>query len=113
MLQTNDVLDRVKAVQGITSEYRLCRVVGVTDQTLARWRKGLAPSDEYAAKLAQLAQLDVGLVVASLAAERAKDPTLQAVFSDIARRLQLLDVANLAAVLGGADKPRTPMNASS
>ena len=113
MITTNDVLNRVKAVQGITSEYRLCRVVGVTDQTLARWRKGLAPSDEYAAKLAQLAQLDVGLVVASLAAERSKDPTMQAVFSDIARRLQLLDVANLAALLGGTESRKTPMNANS
>lgn len=113
MLNTNTVLDRIKSIHGITSEYRLCRVIGVTDQTLLNWRKGRCPSDEHAVKLAQLAQLDVGLVVASLASERAKDPTLQAVFSDIARRLQLLDVANLAAVLGGADKPRTPMNASS
>ncbi len=107
MITTNDVLDRVKAVQGITSEYRLCRVVGVTDQTLARWRKGLAPSDEYAAKLAQLAQLDVGLVVASLASERSKDPTLQAVFADIARRLQLLDVANLAALFKDREQAKT------
>lgn len=113
MLSTNELLDRVKAVQNIKSEYRLCRVVGVADQTLTNWRKGKSPSDEYAVKLAQLANLDVGLVLASIAAERVKDPTLQAVFSDIARRLQLLDLANLAAVLGGADKPRTPMNASS
>lgn len=113
MITTNDVLDRVKAVQGITSEYRLCRVVGVTDQTLARWRKGLAPSDEYAAKLANLARLDPGFVVASLAAERSKDPTISAVFADIARRLQLLDVANLAAVLGGLNQAQTPMNTSS
>jgi transcriptional regulator with XRE-family HTH domain len=110
MLNTNDLLDRVKAVQGIKSEYRLCRVVGVADQTLANWRKGKAPSDEYAAKLAQLAQMDMGLVLASIAAERVKDPTLQAAFSDIARRLQLLDVANLAAFLGGGDQAKTTMN---
>lgn len=113
MFKTNAVLDRIKSLHSITSEYRLCRVIGVTDQTLLNWRHGRCPSDEHAIKLAQLAQLDPGLVLASLASERAKDPTISAVFADIARRLQLLDVANLAAVLGGLNQPQSPMNTSS
>ena len=113
MINTNAVLDRIKSLHAIQSEYRLCRVIGVTDQTLLNWRKGRCPSDEHAVRMAQLAQLDTGLVLASLAAERAKDPTLQAAFADIARRLQLLDVANLAALLGGIEQGKTPMNTSS
>ena len=113
MFKTNAVLDRIKSLHSITSEYRLCRVIGVTDQTLLNWRHGRCPSDEHAIKLAQLAQLDPGLVLASLASERAKDPTISAVFADIARRLQLLDVANLAALLGGLNQAQNPIDTSS
>lgn len=110
MIDINAVLDRIKAKHGITSEYRLCRTIGVTDQTLLNWRNGRSPSDEHALKLAKLAELDPGLVLASVASERAKDPGLQAAFADIARRLQLLDTANLASLFNALEQLKTPIN---
>lgn len=102
MLNTIDLLDAAKQRAGITSEYRLCRTVGASDQTLRNWRLGRSvPDEKHAAALAELAGLDVGYVLASMAAERAKDDTLRAAWANLARRLEGLAASVLAVLVLG------------
>ncbi|WP_290866713.1 hypothetical protein [Aquabacterium sp.] len=79
MLTTAKLLDAAKRAQGITSEYRLARVLGVTDSALWNYRHGRTPDDERALKIAALAGLDARYVLVCLAAERAKDDASRAV----------------------------------
>lgn len=88
MITTNALLDAAKTNNGITSEYRLCRVIGVSDNTLYNWRHGKTPDDVNAAKLAEMARLDIGYVLASLSAERSKDEGLKAAWAKAAKRLE-------------------------
>lgn len=80
MLTTNALLDAAKRSQGITSDYRLARTFGVTDNTLYNYRHGRTPDDERALKLAHMAGLHPAFVLVSLAAERAKDDASRAAF---------------------------------
>ncbi len=77
---TPALLDAAKAAQGITSDYRLCRVLGVTDHALYTYRRGRTPDDERGLKLAEMAGLDGSWVLVNLSAERAKDPAQRAAY---------------------------------
>ena len=100
MITTHQLLDAAKAAAGISSEYRLCRTVGVSDQCLRNWRLGRSsPDDERAARLAEMAGLDVGYVLASMAAERAKDEGLKAAWAGLAKRLEGIAAALVLAIL--------------
>lgn len=114
MLTTALLLDAAKRAQGITSDYRLCRVLGVTDHTLYNYRHGRTPADEQAARLAQMAGLHAGFVLCCLGAERAKDDALRAIFLDAAATIsaafpgQTVDI--LSKQLRTPDRPQMPMN---
>lgn len=100
MLTTSQLLDAAKSASGITSEYRLCRTVGASDQTLRNWRLGRSvPDEKHAATLAEMAGLDVGYVLASMAAERAKDEGLKAAWAGLAKRLEGIAAALILAIL--------------
>lgn len=91
MLSTSDLVSAAKAAQGISSSYRLARVLGTSDQTLYRWKAGqAAPDDSHAAKLAQMAGLDPGYVIAQMRALREKDPELREIWQSMADRLGAL-----------------------
>ncbi|MEN9924378.1 MAG: hypothetical protein RL268_504 [Pseudomonadota bacterium] len=99
MLSTRDLLAAVKASQGLPSNYALARFLKVTDVTVANWHHGrTCPDDEMGAKLAALAGLDEGFVVASMHAERAQNEGARQVWQRIAQRLQAA-AAILAAVI--------------
>jgi hypothetical protein len=87
-MQIADLLSAAKSRAGIPSSYRLARVLGVSDNTVNRWQhsKGF-PDDRTAARLAQLAGLDVGAVVASVHAQRATAPDERAMWESISERL--------------------------
>jgi hypothetical protein len=109
MLTASELLAAAKAAQGIPSNYRLARVLGVPESTVQRWntRRGL-PSDEYCAKLADLAGLDRGEVVAWIRAERETDPYMRDVWASVAKRLHQAGSAAMAVILslcisGGPD----------
>ena len=99
MHTTNQLLDAIKARHGITSEYRLTRTIGITDNTLRNYRHGATvPDDAVAVKLAEMLELDPGYVVACVHAERAKEPQLRKVWEGIAIQIErALEVSKRAA----------------
>lgn len=99
MLTTSDLLAAVKHAQGIPSNYRLARIIGVTDATVANWKHGRnLPDDPMCERLAQMAGLDPAYVIASIYAERAANDDSKRIWSGIAKRLQGL-AAGLATVI--------------
>ena len=99
-MNTRELLAAVRAAQGIPSNYRLARLLDVPETTVQRWNTGRnLPDDTMAARLAELAGLDAGTVVASIHAERAPDDGTRALWQSIAQRLQHAGAAVLAVVL--------------
>ncbi|MEO8805861.1 MAG: hypothetical protein ABI433_07255 [Burkholderiaceae bacterium] len=109
MLTTHELLALAKAKQNIPSNYRLARVLDAPESTVKRWNTGKGqPDDAYAAKLADLAGLDAGAVVASIRAEREASGPLHDLWVGIAKRLETAGLAALAVILslfvgGGPD----------
>lgn len=100
MLTTRELLAAAKAHSGIPSNYRLARVLDVPETTVQRWNTGRSrPDDEWCAKLAELAGLDAGEVVASIRAERASDPQMRELWQSIADRLHAAGASALAVIL--------------
>lgn len=100
MLTTRDLLGAVKAAQGIPSNYRLARVLDVTEGTVQRWHTGKnQPDDAMAARLAGMAGLDIGYVVASMHAERAQEDGARKLWEQIAQRLQAAAAVMVTAIV--------------
>lgn len=94
MLSTNQLIDAAKARQGISSDYKLGVVLGLTDSAIPNYRKGRSsPKDEIASTMADLAGLDRGYVLSCLHAERATNSETRLVWEGIAERLQKAGVA--------------------
>lgn len=86
---TKSLIDAAKKAQGIGSDYRMAKVLKVTENTLGNWRAGRSkPADDLAVTMAQMAGIDPGAVLAELAAERAKDDASREVWRGIAQRLR-------------------------
>lgn len=108
-MDTRSLLQAVKAAQGITSDYRLARFLGVTDNTVGNWQHGRSrPDDATAVRLAELAGLDAAEVLASLYAERASTDELRSIWRRLAERAHAAALAALTVILslwigGGPD----------
>jgi hypothetical protein len=90
MLTISDLLSAAKRGAGIPSNYRLARVLGLTDSGVQRWTSGRGvPDDAQAHRMAVMAGLDSGYVIASVRALREKDESLRAIWADMAERLLL------------------------
>lgn len=101
-----ELLAAVRTAQGIPSNYRLARILGVTDKTVSRWQGGEnAPDDPMTERLAALAGLDPDLVVVSMRAHREHTPEGRARWERIAQRLERAAVA-LCAVLAVFASPQ-------
>lgn len=109
MLTTADLLAAVKRAQGITSAAALARTLSVPEKSVYRWQQGKhTPDDATAARLAELAGLDAGEVVASINAERASEPAMRALWAKMAKRLHHAAAVALTVILslwisGGPD----------
>lgn len=102
MSYVHELLTAAKAAQGIPSNYRLARVLGVTDNTLNNWQAGrVAPGDAQAVRLAQMAGIDPAHVLARLAAERAKDDASRAVWQQLADRIKAGALAGVVGLVVG------------
>lgn len=103
MLTVQELIEAAKGAQGIPSNYRLARVLGVTELTVANWKHGRkAPDDGAALRLADMAGLDPAQVLAAVHAARATDPTIAAAWASIAARLQQAGAAVLTVILSVA-----------
>ncbi len=90
MLTISDLLSAAKRGAGIPSNYRLARVLDLTDSAVQRWSTGRGvPDDAQARRMALMAGLDPGYVIAAVRALREKDEALRAIWADMAERLLL------------------------
>lgn len=97
MMTIRELLHAVKTAQAIPSNYRLARFLDVPETTVQRWNTGRnLPDDLMGVRLAELAGLDPGAVVAAIHAQRAPEGAARDLWAQVAKRLQS------AAVVGGA-----------
>lgn len=83
------LLDKVREVQDLKSDYMLAKSLGFSQQKLSNWRHGRALPDEKATQsLATAAKMDAHVLIAQMNAERASDPEARAIWQSIAARLQ-------------------------
>lgn len=67
-----ELLDELKARRGFTSDYQLCKMLGTTTSRMGNYRSGRATLDDVMAlRVARELQLDAGLVLTWIHAERA------------------------------------------
>lgn len=99
MHTTQELLDAAKTHSSIHSDYRLAKVMDVTEKTVANWRHGRARPDELSAvKLSNLAGLDPMYAIACIQAERATKPEIKTLWLTLAKRLQTPVAVALSAV---------------
>lgn len=73
MLQTNDLLDRLKAAYQLKSDYALAKKLGLTTAAISRYRKNVGiPDDRVAVEIAELLDLDPFYLVACMNMARAE-----------------------------------------
>lgn len=110
MINTATLMSAAKLAQGIPSDYRLSKVLGVTENTLYNYRHGRTPDDERALKLAQMARLHPGFVLVSMAAERAKDEPTRAVLIAAAHTLAKAFPGQTVDILSALSSGKTTMD---
>ena len=85
---TTDLLDEVRKIKGLDSDYALARLLEVRTQTISSYRTGRTQmSDEMALRAARVLGRAPAPVFAQLAAERAKDPEVAKVWAEAAKVL--------------------------
>ncbi len=99
MSTIHDLMAAAKDASGIPSNYRLARVLDVTDHTVGNWQNGRAlPNEAMTIRLAELAGLDPAPFLAEMAAGRAKDDESRGIWLAIADRLRKAPIGAAAAL---------------
>jgi transcriptional regulator with XRE-family HTH domain len=100
MSTINALLDKAKERRSIASDNALAAVFDVKRQTVSKWRNGDAyPSEEHIARLAEMAEMDQGLCLIKVQAERASGRAADALMNAV-RKLESL-AATLCLTIGG------------
>lgn len=103
MISTQDLLAAAKAGAGIPSNYRLARVLNVTEQTVSNWQNGRRwPDDPMALRLADMGHLDPAEVLVSIYAERAKAGPMKEIWQRVASYVHDSAHGALTALVGTA-----------
>lgn len=98
-LTINALLDRVREVRNLKSDYQIHKAYGISVQKLANWRHGRNLPDESSCQiLAEAAGLDPYVLIAQVHAMRAQDSGARAIWQRIAERLQMVPQALAIAV---------------
>ena len=85
---TIDLVDEVKRYASIGSDYALAKRLGVLPQTISHYRHGRTQmSDEIAVKLSAMIGRAPAPILASLAAERAKNSDVAKIWREVAKAL--------------------------
>lgn len=85
---TTNLLDEVRKVKGIGSDYALAKLLAVRQQTITNYRSGRTQmNDTIAIRVARMMARPPASLLAQLASERAKDPEVAKVWKDAARTL--------------------------
>lgn len=85
---TCEFLDALKARYCLPSDYALAKKLGLTHQTVSKYRLGKDfLGDSTALRVAELLEIDPAIVIASVHAERSKIAAEKAVWESIIERL--------------------------
>lgn len=88
MKTTIEFLDELKARKGGISDYAVAKILGVTQQTISKYRVGKDYlGDSTAIRVAQLLEIDPAIIIASVHAERSKSEQEKAVWREIFEKL--------------------------
>lgn len=88
MKTTVEFLDAIKARYNLPSDYALAPYLGVTRSSVSRLRnKQDFLGDSTALRVAELLDLDPGVVAAAAHAERARQPAEKAMWEDVWKKL--------------------------
>lgn len=107
-MKTSEYLDLAKTKAGISSDYALAVKIGATRQAVSRWRQGGNPDPLYAAKIAELAQVEPLLVIADIEIEKANTahrPTVTAEWRSLLSRIGGVAVSMAVGTLISAPSP--------
>lgn len=72
MITTLEILDELKRVRKLQSDYAVAKYLGVTHQAVSRWRNGKPMGGDMALNIAHDLELDIDIVMLSNMAERRK-----------------------------------------
>ncbi|WP_341921868.1 hypothetical protein [Polaromonas sp. YR568] len=90
MKSVNQLLDAIKKKHGLASDYKLSLFTGIREQSLSNYRHGRTFPDAAAClKIAELLDLDAGLLIVEMEARRTKDEPTRQVWQNLAQRLQM------------------------
>ena len=85
---TTNLLDEVRKIKGIGSDYALAKLLAVRQQTITNYRSGRTQMDDtIVLRVARMLARPPAPLLAQLASERAKDPEVAKVWKDVARTL--------------------------
>lgn len=85
-----EVLDRVKQVQKVKSDYKLGLCLGIGESSLANYRHGRSFPDEKTCQILAVAMgEDPIILMVEMHAQRTKDDDSRAMWTTLARRLQM------------------------
>lgn len=111
-MNTNELLDMVKARYSLPSDYALAAKLGLTRSGISGYRNGRSKLGEDAAlKVAHLLELDEGYVLACMEAERSQSEAARSAWERLADRLKSGGVAAALLLLVATPAP-TPANAA-
>ena len=110
MSTTTELLDRLKAAQGISSDYALAKVLGITKQGISHYRTKSGQLDTAGvfrvAELLGMSHVETLAALAAIEAERAKDEQTRATWQARLKRLGgIAATVTAAALFLGAQMP--------
>ena len=110
MSTTTELLDRLKAAQGISSDYALAKLLGISKQGISHYRTKSGQLDTSGvfriAELLGMSHAETLAALASIEAERAKDEQTRATWQARLKRLGGIAATVTVAALGiGASAP--------
>ncbi len=108
MLDVSDLLDKSKACAGIESDYRLAKLIGITNSAITNYRtKKTTPDERVIQKLCALTGDDPDVISALLQSRRARTPEGKELWLRVAKRLAAAAAAGAvsASVLAATPLP--------
>ncbi len=83
-MKTVEYLDEVIRRKRLPSDYALSKLLGVTRQTVSRYRLGITQfDDEVSIRVADALGIEPGLVLIDMHAERTKSPAVRDVWEKV------------------------------
>lgn len=85
---TLELLEEIKEVKGVESDYGVAKLLKIRPQTISNWRKGVTQmSEEVAFRTAHMLGKPPGPIFARLAGERSKHTHLADVWFEMAGQI--------------------------